>query len=77
MKKLYSSFSMATIASLALATPTPALADAYDDCVEVCIQYWLTPPNVNPVMYEFCRSECERKYPPGVVRDFSMDARLD
>jgi hypothetical protein len=31
----------------------------------------------NPVMYEFCRSECERKYPPGVVQASPPDAKLD
>ena len=75
MRKLFSVASMAAFASLSLAMPSPALADAYDDCVEICIDTWMYP--YNPVMYEFCRSECERKYPPGFTAPPAPDAKLD
>ena len=66
MRKALSIVSSAALLSWGLLVPTPALADAYDDCVAICIDVWLDE-NPNLLMYEFCRSECERKYPPGVV----------
>jgi hypothetical protein len=75
MRKVATVALMASMFTLSLATPSPALADAYDDCVDVCIQNYMVQTS-DPQRYELCRSSCERKYPPGFAAP-SMVAKLD
>lgn len=75
MRKLATIGSMAVMFALSLSIPSPALADAYDDCVAVCVQNYLDQ-NPDLQRYEFCRSSCERRFPPNFAPR-SMEAKLD
>jgi hypothetical protein len=75
MKKVMTIASMAALLTLGLAVPSPAFADAYDDCVNVCLQNYVYN-NYDIERYEFCRASCERKYPPNFAPP-SMDAKID